>query len=313
MFCDRSWIVSAAALVLPGVFSVALASYSNASTESEFSSRPSPYAQHVVETSNQGLQRDLSDLGPNDGDANSSVSTGEPRVGDIAIITFDGGCTEGFFCQLLTVAPAAGCLETQLSGCTTQSWCTSSTDDRCTTSSTCTQAAQCTNTQGCTDAGQCTQANGCTGTAQCTASSGCTQHSSCTNGTYCTNDAGTCTGGATCTQGTGCTNGSNCTAGSGCTKDAQCTSGATCTRGTNCTNGTNCTSGASCPSTGNLTDASDSWHDAALQRLGAPGAVSPESEPHFAAAKTSNAAAWLGLLLIPGLFVRRGAGRTRVS
>lgn len=278
------------------------------STPAALASAPNPYAQHVVGTSNKGLAERMVEVGPGDGDllgltAGNGTTGGTKGGGSISIPTFDGGCTTGTFCELLTINPAQGCLETDLSMCTQQTWCTSNTRDKCTTNPTCTSSPKCTNTKGCTDAGMCTNANGCTGGTNCTISSGCTQGASCTNGTWCTDDAGTCTGGANCTSGTGCTGGSGCTGGAGCTKDAQCTKGATCTKGTSCTKGAVCTKGSSCPTVS--TPGGTGGGVAALGDLGRPGVGTPMDDPHFAPSASLASMGWLLLLLIPTFLRRR--------
>jgi hypothetical protein len=301
---------------LSGCFSLIHAAGALSSPGLAPASAVNPYAARVVRTSNDGLEDKLVTLGVLGG---SEVAQREadqlslqtpskaPTLPDIPDVD-----TTGFICQTLTLQPAQGCLETQLSICTSL-WCTSLLLDECTNGDYCTKAAQCTNVKGCTDAGTCTEENGCTGGDYCTSSSGCTQNDSCTNGTNCTNDAGTCTGGDTCTKGTGCTNGNNCTAGSGCTKDAQCTDGTQCTKGggSNCTNGNMCTKGANCKDPILLGDPDDaSFHasavsgaqiDECLDRFGAP---DPEQEPHFAPRPSLASLGWLGLLLVPGLLRR---------
>lgn len=306
----RKFAWFSALLALPLLVSSPAAASSGSKSAAPLASEQSPLASHVVEISNGGLSEKLVHTGGMvwTGQAPEQELTAKLALGalpdDIPDIS-----TTGLLCQLLTLQPAQGCLETQLSGCTTQSWCTSNEDDRCTTGDWCTIAAICTNTKGCTDAGQCTQANGCTGTAHCTQGAGCTQHESCTNGTYCTNDAGLCTGGATCTKGTGCTAGDNCTAGSGCTKDAQCTKGDTCTKGTSCTSGKNCTSGASCKKTASLAPgvAALSLFDGASMDdiLGSEGGFDPLAEPHFGQRVYRAELGFVGLLLLPGLLRRR--------
>ena len=296
---------------------VATEATANSTRSSTLVTAPNPYAQHVVQTSNEGLEDNLVNTASAGGSSFQTLAdfrqSREIKVPDIPDVS-----TTGLLCQLLTRQPAQGCLETQLSRCTTQRWCTSASGDSCTDGDWCTIAAQCTNTQGCTDAGVCTQANGCTGTAHCTEGSGCTQHSSCTNGANCTDDAGTCTGGANCTSGTGCTNGANCTAGSGCTADAQCTSGPSCTSsgGANCTSGANCTAGASCP---NSSVAALGGHGgevhggvtrpvpglealAGLHEIGLP---DPNLDPHFAPRERMAGLCWLALLILPGFLFRR--------
>lgn len=298
---------------------------SNSSAPALLASAPNPYAAAVVASSNDGLEDQLRELGFTDFDELVRMEGGfvsgpeANNLGPQVQIEIPDVSTTGLLCQLLTLQPAQGCLETQLSRCTQQSWCTSLTRDKCTSGDWCTIAAICTNTQGCTDAGQCTKANGCTGTTYCTSSAGCTQHSSCTNGANCTDDDDLCTGGTHCTEGTGCTNGTNCTAGTGCTADAQCTDGPQCTNGTNCTKGTNCTGGVNCPSS-NFASSGSASGDVASAFLGtpldellaAPGPLDPREEPHFLPQSSLASVGWLALVLVPALGLglrKRGSAR----
>ena len=313
----RNQRILSASLAVLGVCTISVAESAATASSAKCSllvTTPSPYAQYVVETSNEGLEGGLVDTSAIGG------STFEPPSSLVAERCGGGGglpdipdiSTTGLLCQWLTLQPAQGCLETQLSGCTTQSHCTSAVDN-CTNGDYCTHAVQCTNTTGCTDAGVCTQENGCTGTEHCTESAGCTQGASCTNGSLCTQDAGTCTGGAACTQGTGCTNGDNCTGGTGCTADSQCTSGPTCTAnngGSGCTNGDACTAGASCgpqeASGDGLGHKQPVVRPGALASLDEVGLPDPNLDPHLAPRESMAGLGWFALLIVPGfLFLRR--------
>jgi hypothetical protein len=324
------------ALVTCASIAFASSSANNSSGSTVAASPAHPYAAWVVANSNDGLEEQLIELGVSPEDAAELVKmelggmSMEQQLAQVKLkgVDIPDVSTTGLLCQLLTLQPAQGCLETQLSGCTTQWFCTSETWDNCTNGDWCTAATICTNTQGCTDAGVCTKENGCTGGNYCTASAGCTQHdASCTHGERCTHDHGLCTGGDTCTKGTGCTNGTKCTAGLGCTKDAQCTDGANCTKGSNCTRGFRCTTGPSCPTSGNkctqwtiCPSPSPTPNPKTPQQvagtpvsgvpldvyLDAPGTVGPDREPHLKPGTSSLASlGWLGLLLLPGLALRR--------